>query len=164
MQFEDADEATELAAGHLPPATVDFTTPREREGAFVDESMPEDEEDEEDFDEEEEDWIERDDLQGGLYAVMDQDWADAAGGAFICRSFTSRRGGRLIRLARRRLYEAVQQDEAAGARLARRSSAGQGGLVYLVCIRSSRRSSPRRQPSPPCSSGCCVDFDDGKGR
>ncbi|KAL7341384.1 RIO1 family-domain-containing protein [Rhodotorula toruloides] len=77
--FEDADEATELAAGHLPPATVDFTTPREREGAFVDESMPEDEEDEEDFDEEEEDWIERDDLQGGLYAVMDQDWADAAG-------------------------------------------------------------------------------------
>jgi hypothetical protein len=110
MQFEDAHEATELAAGHLPPATVDFSTPREREGAFVDdESMPEDEEEEDEEFDEEDDWAEGDDLQGGLYAVMDQDWADAAGGAFTLASLDrdEEREELTRSLARDRFHKAV---------------------------------------------------------
>ncbi|BGP01762.1 Serine/threonine-protein kinase rio1 [Rhodotorula toruloides] len=138
MQFEDADEATELAAGHLPPATVDFVTPREREGAFVDdESMPPEEEDEEEFDEEEEeeeDWVERDDLQGGLYAVMDQDWADAAG------DFTKRYN----RMKQQVLvsHGAAAQDKAGSSTSS--ASARAGGVLPAV-------NRPRRAPQAATS-------------
>lgn len=88
MQFEDADEdaiAAPLAAGHAPVAVVDFRTPRAGATFVDDESLPdedeEEDEDEDDFDEDDEDWDADAGLDEGLLAVMDQDWADAAGGA-----------------------------------------------------------------------------------
>ncbi|BGP50129.1 Serine/threonine-protein kinase rio1 [Rhodotorula kratochvilovae] len=84
MQFEDADEdapaaAAPLAAGQAP--VVDFTTPRAGAAFVDDESMPEEEEedDEETWDEDADDFDEEFGLEEGLHAVMDQDWADAAG-------------------------------------------------------------------------------------
>ncbi|BGP26188.1 RIO kinase 1 [Rhodotorula toruloides] len=136
MQFEDADEATELAAGHVPPAAATFTTPREREGAFVDdESMPEEDEDDEEFEENEEDWFERDDLQGGLYAVMDQDWADAAG------DFTKRYN----RMKQQVLvsHGAAAQDKAGSSTAS--ASARAGGVLPAV-------NRPRRTPRAAASS------------
>ncbi|EGU12159.1 Atypical/RIO/RIO1 protein kinase [Rhodotorula toruloides ATCC 204091] len=111
--FEDADEATELAAGHLPPATVDFVTPREREGAFVDDE---------------------DDLQGGLYAVMDQDWADAAG------DFTKRYN----RMKQQVLvsHGAAAQDKAGSSTSS--ASARAGGVLPAV-------NRPRRAPQAATS-------------
>ncbi|GAA5906486.1 hypothetical protein JCM8208_004674 [Rhodotorula glutinis] len=89
MQFEDADEDAlaapqpALAAGQLPP-TAPAPAIASRAGAtFVDdEAMPDDEEEGEDYgeyDEEEEEWDGDAGLDEGLLAVMDQDWADAAG-------------------------------------------------------------------------------------
>jgi RIO kinase 1 len=84
MQFEDADE--EALAAPLAPTqapVVDFSTPR-GDGNFLDDETlsEEDEEDEEDWPSEDE-WETRGGLRAGLNEVLDQDWADAAGGAFL---------------------------------------------------------------------------------
>lgn len=81
MQFEDADEDAVLAA---PLAPQPAPQQREASGPFVDDEMPPSDDDDEQLAEEDED--EYDDegeygLEEGLHAVMDQDWADAAGGA-----------------------------------------------------------------------------------
>ena len=93
MQFEDADEDAlqpALAAGQRPPAApaapaiADPRTPRAGATFVDDEAMPdEDEGDEDEYDEygEDDEWDADAGLDEGLLAVMDQDWADAAGGA-----------------------------------------------------------------------------------
>ncbi|GAA5822944.1 hypothetical protein JCM3770_002182 [Rhodotorula araucariae] len=83
MQFEDADEdapvAVPLATGQ--PPVVDFHTPRAGVAFVDDESMPEEDEGDEDeaWDEDDEDSDDEFGFEEGLHAVMDQDWADAAG-------------------------------------------------------------------------------------
>ncbi|GAA5846150.1 hypothetical protein JCM9279_005837 [Rhodotorula babjevae] len=90
MQFEDADEDAlqpALAAGQLPPAApaaaaiADPRTPRAGATFVDDEAMPDEDDEEEDYDDydEEEEWDADAGLDEGLLAVMDQDWADAAG-------------------------------------------------------------------------------------
>ncbi|GJN92961.1 hypothetical protein Rhopal_006005-T1 [Rhodotorula paludigena] len=79
MQFEDADEDAVLAA---PLAPQPAPPQREASGPFVDDEMPPSDDDDEQLAEEDDD--EYDDegeygLEEGLHAVMDQDWADAAG-------------------------------------------------------------------------------------
>ena len=87
MQFEDADESGAVATNNVsaPEFASALQAPRPVAGPFLDEqlsdSMPEDDDDDEDQDSD--DYYEGqvgDDLDSGLHAVMDQDWADAAGG------------------------------------------------------------------------------------
>lgn len=86
MQFEDADESGAVATNNAPVQELAsaLQAPRPVAGPFLDEqlsdSMPED--DDEEY-EDSDDYYEGqagDDLDSGLHAVMDQDWADAAGG------------------------------------------------------------------------------------
>ncbi|GAA5944643.1 hypothetical protein JCM3775_005863 [Rhodotorula graminis] len=89
MQFEDADEDAlaspqpPLAAGQLPPTAAPALASSRAGATFVDdEAMPDDDEAEDDYGEYEDDEDEWDGdagLDEGLLAVMDQDWADAAG-------------------------------------------------------------------------------------
>ncbi|GAA5860727.1 hypothetical protein JCM3774_006266 [Rhodotorula dairenensis] len=89
MQFEDADEslvAVPNTSTRIQEHAAALQAPRPVAGPFIDEpssdSMPEDDEDDvDDYDSEDQDgeWAAGDDLDSGLHAVMDQDWADAAG-------------------------------------------------------------------------------------
>lgn len=90
MQFEDADEDVHVEAPAAPPVPVEHAAalqaPRPVAGPFLDEqesdSMPEDVDEHEIYNSEEDEWT-GGDLESGLHAVMDQDWADAAGGEHL---------------------------------------------------------------------------------
>ncbi|GAA5977468.1 hypothetical protein JCM10908_004988 [Rhodotorula pacifica] len=90
MQFEDAKEGPAVLAAsddHVQEHAAALHAPRPVAGSFLDEqdsdSMPEEDDEDEDgydsYEAQDAEWAVGDDLNSGLHAVMDQDWADAAG-------------------------------------------------------------------------------------